>query len=70
MIEFGSRSYDEGGLIRSAGSLAEGGENVIHLDERSPADEGDGAAWGVRWCHGPIVDLVDDPDFAGLPAGN
>lgn len=33
MIEFGSRSYDEGGLIRSAGSLAEGGENVIHLKE-------------------------------------
>ena len=43
---------------------------VVVVGERSPADEGDGAAWGVRWCHGPIVDLVDDPDFAGLPAGN
>ena len=33
MIEFGRCAYNEGGLIRSAGSLAEGGENVVHLDE-------------------------------------
>ena len=32
-MESGSHAYNESGLTRSGGSLAEGGENVIHLNE-------------------------------------
>ena len=32
-MESGSHAYNESGLTRSGGSLAEGGENVVHLDE-------------------------------------
>ena len=60
MIEFGRCAYSEGGLIRSAGSLAEGGDYVVHLDE-------DALPWADlgRLHHGMLRPRRDPRQTAG-----